>query len=154
MHTITIKEKVANTVRWLDERAAGPNSSVPANWRELVDVNSLQLESGYACVAGQIFKPANRGKTELDLGGWRVLSGFSWAVKNFGVADQQQDGSLTLYDAGEVNEFGKPIRTIESRFLGFTLSDREYPNYESHREAWRKLQDEWVRVLIEEKSKQ
>src|SRR6478735_12553958 len=43
------------------------DESGPSNWRDLVDVNTLRLESCEVCVLGQVFGSFEDGLNNLDL---------------------------------------------------------------------------------------
>jgi hypothetical protein len=81
---ISIEERVANGVRWLDEHA-------PANWRQLIDVEKLGMRNADSCVLGQVFSPANRRKSGSS-DDWSL--GFYWAGWKFGT------------DVTEISQFG------------------------------------------------
>lgn len=46
-------ERVAAGIAWLDAQVAA-GTGIPANWRELVNVEQLRMWDGFACVLGQI----------------------------------------------------------------------------------------------------
>lgn len=70
---LTADQKVANGVKFIEVQVV--LGKIPANWRELVDVDILRMVSGEFCVLGQIGMHLSQGEL-----------GFSWAADTFGNA--------------------------------------------------------------------
>lgn len=68
---LTADQKVANGVKFIEVQVV--LGKIPANWRELIDVDILRMVSGEFCVLGQIGMHVTEGD-----------EGFSWAMNTFG----------------------------------------------------------------------
>lgn len=128
------RERVANSVAWLDERARDNNGpTVPLNWRKLIDIDTLRIDHSYRCVLGQIFDSARR-PTEDTL---FPVSGFEYAGRLFGSED---DDTPHAYP-------GDRRYVVANPRLGFTVLFGELNDALARLNMWDALQAEWERVL-------
>jgi hypothetical protein len=77
----TADEAVANGIGWL-------NTNGPANWRELVNLSILDVDSPTRCVLGQVFRNMAENPDYTFGDGWSVSprlfnSGYDYAVITF-----------------------------------------------------------------------
>lgn len=71
-------EAVCKGITWLDQNG-------PSNWRELINLNTLDIDSPSACILGQVFKDKVRDPADPYSNSWTMefLSGYDYAVITF-----------------------------------------------------------------------
>ncbi len=122
MPRLTIKEKVANGARFLDENFPG--------WETRINIETLHLEDGQRCICGQLF--AKEGKRSRKYG---VANGFDYAAEYLFAQANGWISALLPKNATEERKYQV------SDVLGFS-TNREYVG----------LQREWTRLLRERAS--
>lgn len=108
------EERVERGARLLDEIAPG--------WETRINLETLDLESTYSCICGQLF--AENGRTsELSQGPSFYQSGFDWFA-------------CTLYEQGAAWAKALGAKAHTSQF-GFDIEAEEYEE----------LQDAWIDLI-------
>lgn len=80
---LTADQKVANGVKFIEVQVI--LGKIPANWRELIDVDNLRMISGEWCVLGQIGMHVSSGG-----------QGFTWAMDELGGSVESGDFGFTV----------------------------------------------------------
>jgi len=78
---VAADEAVATGIQWLNQNA-------PENWRELVDLDKLDIDDPEDCILGQVFADkANNFDYVREVSwsqlGWKFVNGYDYAVYTF-----------------------------------------------------------------------
>ena len=137
VRALTVKERVENGARWLDENFSG--------WVDRIDVYTLNLDSTRTCICGQVFDPAvhpqNSGD-DYDSRGYDFaedtlfseanhwitelvgIKPFSAAIAEMtmkGYVDRRKEARVALVSAAlGFNELSQPYPVLVCGFLGGT----------------------------------
>jgi hypothetical protein len=127
MAKLTIKGRVANGARWLDENFPG--------WEERIDPKTLMIWSGYDCICGQLF--ADEAKKSRAKG---VENGYDWARSHlFYQANSwisEMVGEATVRKFAWNNEGGQRSIAV-AKVLGFSGGDDA--TSDQLEKSWKKL---------------
>lgn len=123
---LSVKERVANGARWLDENFPG--------WMDRINLETLDLNDSERCICGQVFKEEAAVSSD-----WIIDSGYGYARRNLFLEANSWITTLVPMDADH------RVRQV-SYVLGFDTGD-----YGSDR-TWQRLQKAWVDLLKERAS--
>ena len=122
MRIETMKERVANGARWLDENFPG--------WTERIDPATLHLSDGMHCICGQVFAEEVKGVDNLD--------GFRYAEKT--LLTEANGWIESKYPKGEIQR-----GTDVAMSLGFLTTEQDAYDYDEY--AYEHLQNVWIDLL-------
>jgi hypothetical protein len=125
---LTVKQRVANGARWLDENFPG--------WEGRIDINTLRLSEGRRCICGQVFeKNARRSR--------KSITGYEYAVDNLFSEANSWISTIVKSDpiSRRSTKLEKEWRAYSvARSLGFLLDTENDILFQD-------LQEEWVKLL-------
>jgi hypothetical protein len=123
----TVKGRVANGARWLDENFPG--------WEDRINLNTLRLDDGELCICGQVFGRTPSGRK-------RSGTGYEWANRHL---FEEANSWITPLIESKTVSFSRRSTRVSwalgfSAYGGYHLGVSNGPGYDA-------LQREWVRVL-------
>lgn len=134
MKKLSVRKRVENGARWLDENFPG--------WEDRINIDTLDLSNGQRCICGQVFaKNAKKSRARAD--------GFDYAVSN--LFSEANSWITTLVGMDPISRRSTKEEMMEratavGRILGFDLMEDEYGGF-GVLGPWSNLQKEWKRLL-------